>query len=681
MPEIDSRIKVAFVFNRQRSKSLEEAEFDTPEVIEAIAGALSQQYDVAQIEMTKDGSWIRQLDRCRPDVILNTAEGFKGIGREGLAPICFEQLGLHYAGPGPYQCFLTLDKHLTKQVVRAAGVLTPESHVVHGPDDIELVLRDLTFPLFAKPNFEGSSKGIDKSSICRDANQLKTYLSTNLARFPEGVLVEKYIEGKDVTVPFLAQLGDEGVLEPVEYYRTDIEGNWIYDFDLKNIDDSQVQVRCPANFEPQVLETVRTAMKKVVAALCIVDMARADFRIAPNGEVYFIEINALPSLQPGAGIFEASRNQGLTYDETILHIVASALSRKSQSPRKSPRKTRSGKPDVALVYNVKTRSHSDPDYELESEFDSPETIEAIGNAIRANGYDLTPVEMNRNMADELIRAGTDVVFNIAEGFQHRTREAQVPAICDLLGIEHTGGDATCLAVTLDKEITNKLMASEGILVPRSRVIRRLSQLPKLPLKFPIIAKPVFEGTSKGIYENSVASNLEELEQVVKRLGNSITSGILCEEYIRGREFTVGVLGTESLRILGPCEIVFKDRGHKAPRFPVYSFEAKQSPDPINNEYFEIRCPAEIDRAMDGAIRKFARRCFRIVQCRDVARIDFRVTDQGQIFFIEINPLPGLSPGFSDLTILAEKSGMAYADLIGAILQPAVRRWRRKRVLA
>ncbi len=679
MPDIGSRVKVAFVFNRQRNNSLDEAEFDTPEVIDAITTAICRQYEVIQIEMTQNGSWLRKLEDCQPDVILNTAEGFRGIGRESLAPICFEQLGLHYAGPGPYQCFLTLDKYLTKQVVRAAGVLTPESNVVHSRNDLDLVLRDLIFPVFAKPNFEGSSKGIDKTSICSNPKELKTYLSKNLRHFPEGILVEKYVEGKDVTVPFLSNLGDEGVLETVEYYRTDFEGNWIYDFDLKNVDDSKVQVRCPAQFEPPVLASITAAMKRVVIALSIVDMARADFRITQAGEVYFIEINALPSLQPGAGIFEASKNLGLSYDDTILHIVASALARKTQSSIKSPRRIRSRKPTIALVYNVKTKAPSDPDYELESEFDSPETIEAIGNAISENGYDVTLIEMNRNMADELLSAKPDVVFNIAEGYQHRTREAQVPAICDLLGVEHTGGDATCLAVTLDKEITNKLMAAEGIFVPRSCVVRKTSQLRNLHLNYPIIAKPVFEGTSKGIYEDSVASNLDQLESVVERLGNAISSGILCEEYVTGREFTVGVLGTESLRILGPSEIIFKDRGADAPQFPVYSFEAKQASDPVDNEYFEIRCPADISPATEQRIRKFARRCFRIVQCRDVARIDFRITDKDEIYFIEINPLPGLSPGFSDLTVMADKTGMSYTDLIGFILKPAVRRWRRNRV--
>ena len=309
----------------------------------------------------------------------------------------------------------------------------------------------------------------------------------------------------------------------------------------------------------------------------------------------------------------------------------------------------------------------------------PQTIEAIGNAICENGYDLTRIEMNRNIADELLSANADVVFNIAEGFQHRTREAQVPAICDLLGFEHTGGDATCLAITLDKEITNKLIAAEGILVPKSSVIRKISQLRKLQLNYPIIAKPIFEGTSKGIYENSVASNLDELERTVERLGNSISSGILCEEYVQGREFTVGVLGTESLRILGPSEIVFKNRGENSPRFPVYSYEAKQAPNPVDNEYYEIQCPADISEAMELKVRRFARRCFRIVQCRDVARIDFRITENGEIYFIEINPLPGLSPGYSDLSILAEKTGMSYTDLVGSILKPAVRRWRRNRV--
>jgi D-alanine-D-alanine ligase len=159
--------------------------------------------------------------------------------------------------------------------------------------------------------------------------------------------------------------------------------------------------------------------------------------------------------------------------------------------------------------------------------------------------------------------------------------------------------------------------------------------------------------------------------VNQELWQTFRSPVLCEEYIEGEEYTIGVLGTSTLKVLGPLQFRFKEAAGK---FPVYTFEAKQS-NPFNNPIFELNCPVQLGREMDRKVNAFAKKVFKILGCRDVARIDFRIDSKGDIYFIEINPLPGLTPGFSDLVVMAERCGMSYESLIKRILTPAMQRWR------
>jgi D-alanine-D-alanine ligase len=282
-----------------------------------------------------------------------------------------------------------------------------------------------------------------------------------------------------------------------------------------------------------------------------------------------------------------------------------------------------------------------------------------------------PIEATKTLAENLREHKIDVVFNIAEGSKKRAREAQVPAICDLLDIEHTGSDATCLAVTLDKALTKKILSQDGILTPLYRLYQGGTKPVDPGLRFPVIAKPNQEGTSKGIGDNSVVHSPEELHQVNQMLWQQFKSPVLCEEYIEGEEFTIGVLGTGTLKVLGPMQFKFKEAAGK---FPVYTFKAKQS-NPFQNPIFELQCPVQLGRDMDRKVSAFAKKVFKLLGCRDVARIDFRIDSKGGIYFIEINPLPGLSPGFSDLVVMAERCGMSYESLIKRILTPAIQRWR------
>lgn len=675
-------MKIAFVFNRKTNQSLEQAEFDTPETIAAIKKALeSGGNEVIEVEMNLDHSmsdWIDRLAEAKPSIIFNTAEGYSGIGRESLGPTIFEQLQIPYVGSGPYGCFLTLDKFLTKSMVASRKVPVVEGYFVNHPDELQSVAREMVFPAFVKPNYEGSSKGITERSVCKDTEELLSYGMECLKLFPSGILIERFIPGRDVSIPYVAGLGDGGVLEPLEYVfnaKPGNEANNIYDYELKNFLDDAVSVRCPAVMEPAVRAKLFEMMKRIIPAVGVVDFGRADFRITPEGDIYFLEINALPSLQPGAGVFEASRVIGLSYDQTILKIVDAAVSRLKLNGRgqKAPKRLLTTKnPRVGLVYNLKRKHYGDPGYEEEAEFDSQATIDSLRATIEKFGCPVVPIEATKTLSENLKEHRIDVVFNVAEGQNKRAREAQVPAICDLLGIEHTGSDATCLALTLDKAISKKLLHQDGILSAGFRLFTGQGKSVDAGLEFPVIVKPNQEGTSKGIGSKSVAHNPEELQTVVQALWKQFQSPILVEEYIEGREFTIGLLGNSTLKVLGPMEIQFKS---DAGNFPVYGFEAKQQLDPANNSFFSLACPVSLGREMDRKIASFAKKAFRSLGCRDVARIDFRVDAKGDIYFIEINPLPGLSPGFSDLTVMAERSGMSYDLLIKRILTPAIQRWR------
>ncbi|MFM8315312.1 MAG: D-alanine--D-alanine ligase [Deltaproteobacteria bacterium] len=672
-------MKIAFVFNKKTNASLEQAEFDTPETIDAIHNALaSGGHEVVDVDMSGDdlASPIQKLVTTKPDIIFNTAEGYYGVGRESLGPTLFEQLQIPYVGSGPYGCFLTLDKFLTKQMVASRKIPVVEGYFVNSVDELKSILKEVVYPAFVKPNYEGSSKGITSKSVCKDSEELLSYGSECLKLFPQGILIERYIPGKDVSVPFIAGLGESGVLEPLEYAVKSLkEGTeFIYDYDLKNFYDDAVSVKCPAAIEPQTRAALVEMMIRIVPALGVVDFARADFRVTPEGEIFFLELNALPSLQPGAGVFEASACLGLNYEQTILKILEAARTRLKLTGRgsRTPKRLRTIKnPRVALVYNLRRKEVSDPEYEHEAEFDSQRTVDALRRTLEGFSLTVLPIEANKQLMESLKESRADVVFNIAEGSNKRAREAQVPAICDLLGIEHTGSDATCLAITLDKAITKKLLSQDGILTPQYRLYQGSSKGVEPGLRFPVICKPNHEGTSKGIGDTCVVSSQEELDQEALRQWKKFREPILCEEYIEGREFTIGVLGNSTLKVLGPMEISFNQGGGK---YPVYSFEAKHV-EPSNNPIFSLVCPVSLGREMDRKVVTFAKKCFSSLGCRDVARIDFRIDPRGNIFFIEINPLPGLAPGFSDLVILAEKSGMTYDGLIRRILTPAIQRWR------
>ncbi|MFL5352433.1 ATP-grasp domain-containing protein [Archangium sp.] len=676
-------MRIALTYNLRLSDSEDEAEFDTQETVNTLAAAIERLgHRLERFEVSGPASrTVARLEAYSPDLIFNIAEGRRGRFREAFYPALFDELGFAYTGSDAYALAVTLDKQLTKLVLSKHGIRTPGWQFVEKLN--ELKVEDLRFPLIIKPNFEGSSKGITQDSVAETVEQAREKVAQALARYPAGILVEEFIGGTDITVPYLGavQNDHDGVLSPVEYDidPAAIAGRKyaIYDYELKTKKESSVKVRAPANISPKVAEEMRNMSKKIFQVLDCRDLGRIDFRLSDAGVPYFLEINALPSLEPGAGIYAAAAMEGVHLDGVVNAVIQSAARRyKIKDGKRQGKPTRkSGPLRVGFTYNVKRVKPVAADgtalEDSEAEYDSPTTLQAIREAIASWGHEVVDLEATAELPSVLASTPLDIVFNIAEGFKGRNRESQVPAMLELLDIPYTGSDPATLSIALDKALAKKIVRQAGIHTPNFQLMHTgKERLDKQFTSFPLIVKPVAEGSSKGVVSKSVCHNEAELREVVKEIVTKYQQPALIEEYIGGREFTVGLLGERRPRVLPPMEIVFLDREDKT---PIYSFQHKLD----WNDRIRYDAPAKIEPALLEKLRAAARNSFMALGCRDVARIDFRMDDKGRIYFIECNPLPGLTPGWSDLVLIAQGAGMDYRGLIGEIMAPAIRRYKER----
>ncbi len=688
-------MKVAFTHNLRLTDVREtekEAEYDSAETVTAIASAIEAAgHEVEKVEVSGSAAnLLERLEAIDPDIIFNTAEGdttIRGRMREAFYPALFEELGIPFTGSDAYTNAITLDKWLTKLLVQKAGIDTPRGVLVT-PRNLELILErgaGLAFPVIVKPNHEGSSKGIYNadlargllgSSVIKETRELASALKTALRQYPEGVLVEEYIEGIDVAMGFIDGVGhDGGLLTPVEVSMEsqDKDGRPfnIYDYRLKNIEPGKVQYRCPANIPRDVAARVRTISMEAIKTLGLRDVARLDYRVTPEGRIFLLEVNALPALNSSSSLFAATAQVGLTYNATIAAILNAAALRTglaTASQLGGRTKQRKAQPiRIGFTYNVKRQDKGDD----EAEWDPPETIIAIANALARQGHIVVHLEATPDLPRVLAEADVDLIFNIAEGVEGRNREAQVPALCELLGIPYTGSDSATLAIALDKALGKKVLLQHDILTPKFQVMESPRERLDADMKFPLIVKPNAEGSSKGIDAKNVVDTEEELRVAVKNCVEKYRQPALIEEYITGREFTVGLLGDKRPRVLPPMEIKFKNKNNAR---PVYDYGVKQEWE--QHVYYE--CPAKLTEAELKAMEKIARATFWALDCRDVARVDLRMDEEGRIYVLEVNPLPGLTPDYSDLVLIAKASGMEYDQLIAEIMQGGLRRMRDKR---
>lgn len=672
-------MRIALTHNLRLSDSEEEAEFDTEETVNALAAAIERLgHRVEKMEVSGPASrTVARLEAFSPDLIFNTAEGRRGRFREAFFPALFDELGFPYTGSDAYALAVTLDKQLTKLILREEGVRTPGWQFIEKLS--ELRADELHFPVIVKPNFEGSSKGISQESVAETVEELRQKVDLALDRYPSGVLVEEFIVGRDLTVPFLESVDNDfdGVLSPVEYVldAATAQGRRyaIYDYELKMRNDKSVTVRAPATITEDMADRVRKMARTVIKKLDCKDLGRVDFRLSDAGVPYFLEINALPSLEPGAGIYAAAALEGLHFDGVIDAIIQNAAKRYriKDKPRGLSKPARRGPLKVGFTFNVKRIKPTADGEDREAEYDSPTTLQAIREAIASHGHEVVDLEATPELPMVLATEPIDVVFNIAEGFRGRNRESQVPALLELLDIPYTGSDPATLSLALDKALAKKVVRAAGIDTPNFQLMNTgRERLDKQFTRWPLMVKPVAEGSSKGVVSKSVCHTEAEVREVVKEMVGRYNQPALVEEYIGGREFTVGLLGERRPEVLPPMEIVFTDKSDKT---PIYKFEDKLQ----ENDRIRYEVPAKLEPGHMERLRTAARSTFMSLGCRDVARIDFRMDDTGRIYFIECNPLPGLTPGWSDLVLIAQGDGMDYRTLIGEILSGAIRRYKER----
>lgn len=316
--------------------------------------------------------------------------------------------------------------------------------------------------------------------------------------------------------------------------------------------------------------------------------------------------------------------------------------------------------------------------DLHEEFDSPVTVNAIAEVFRSLGHTVAELGDGRQFIEAVLKQPPDLVFNFAEGAGvSRSRESRVPAVCEMLGIPCSGSDPLTLGLALDKDLTRRFAESLGVTVPKGITLAPppgeydgdyaefAPVLEEAGLPLPVIAKPTFEGSSKGIRNRCLIKLAADFGPTIVELWKAYQQPVLVEEFIAGDEVTVGLVGNDPPQSLGIMQMIPKQA--TAADF-VYSLEVKRN----WHDAVEYVAPAKLPPDVSRAIEADAMTIFAGLGCRDVARADFRVRD-GVPYFLEINPLPGLNPESSDLCYLAYRMGLTYPQLIGLILDAATAR--------
>jgi len=326
---------------------------------------------------------------------------------------------------------------------------------------------------------------------------------------------------------------------------------------------------------------------------------------------------------------------------------------------------------IGLSYDLKEtiailQANCDDAFE---EYDSWETVELIAAALEAEGHTVTMLSGGREFLGKILHDKVDFIFNIAEGRgAYRSREAQVPSILEMLDIPYSGSDPQCLAICLDKPLTKKLVASEGVSTPNWRVIndrQELRQIDTCDFPLPAIVKPAYEGSSKGIHLTSVVEDTKQAIKAIESLLEKYQQPAMVEELILGDEVTVGMIGNSPPNVLGIMRIMPKQRNS----YFIYNLDVKRN----YLDLVEYECPAGLEKKVLQYIQVSSLRVFQALGCRDFARLDFRISTAGVPYFLEINPLPGLGT-HSDLVIMAKKMGWSHKQLISAVLNAAIERY-------
>ena len=359
---------------------------------------------------------------------------------------------------------------------------------------------------------------------------------------------------------------------------------------------------------------------------------------------------------------------GFAYNQKPDPIAAESAAELARADEEPPS---SGDGVATLIAPALT---ADDEY---AEWDSRETIEAVAGALARHG-DVIQLEATDDFPQHLREARPDIVFNIAEGRRGPNREAHVPAICEFYGVPYSGSDPFTLALCLDKARTKEILRANGVPTANWWLVRTRDDLRALSakqLRLPLFAKPVHEGSSKGITEKNYVGSADALEPVVLDLLERYAQPVIVETFLLGAEFTCGVLGNgASAQVLPIVGMNFASL--PAGSLPIYGFEAKWLWDRPENPLDIFSCPAKISGSRRAEIEDVVLRAYHALGCRDWSRVDVRLDAGRRANVIEVNPLPGILPDVADNSCLpksARAAGMTYDELIGACLIAAAER--------
>ncbi|MBI2333274.1 MAG: hypothetical protein HYU84_14155 [Chloroflexi bacterium] len=342
---------------------------------------------------------------------------------------------------------------------------------------------------------------------------------------------------------------------------------------------------------------------------------------------------------------------------------------------------------IAVLANIKDDNHPKPEGvppDAFADFDHIETVDALRTALETDGHTTVFIQADRELPYALRKVKPDICFNIAEGLGGDAREAQVPALLEMLNIPYTGSRVLANGISLDKTLTKRIWRDRRLPVAPFQEFTFGDEPIRPELKFPLFVKPAREGTGMGVDMNAIVKGEAELRERAQYIINTYQQPALVENFLPGREFTVGILGRSDSKLYSRHpEWYEKDGFH---RFPVleldtgntegpwiYTNEAK-SKDVGPEDNLGFFCPANVDPELEKRLKHLAFRAHNILNVLDVSRTDIRLDEEGNPRLIEINTLPGLTPNYSDLCLQAAAEGINHTDLVLDILYLAAGRW-------
>ena len=342
---------------------------------------------------------------------------------------------------------------------------------------------------------------------------------------------------------------------------------------------------------------------------------------------------------------------------------------------------------IAILANIKDDDHPKPEGvppDAFADFDHIETIDSLRAALETDGHTTVFIQADRDLPYALKEIQPDICFNIAEGLGGDAREAQVPALLEMLGIPYTGSRVLANGISLDKTLTKRIWRDRRLPVAPFQEFIIGDEPIRAELKFPLFVKPAREGTGMGVDLNAIVNNEKELRERAMYIINTYQQPALVETFLPGREFTVGILGRADAKLYSRHpEWYEKDGFHRFPVLEldtsrsvtpwVYGLEAKSKDVGADGSpgYF---CPAEIEPELEKKLKYFALRAHQLLYTLDVSRTDIRLDEEGNPRVMEINTLPGLTPDYSDLCLQAKAEGIRYEDLVLDILYLGASRW-------